>query len=284
LTQKYYQGKVPTPGHLEAIDLETLAALKEFPAAIANSLEKYRFREASGILMQVARLGNKYLADSEPWKLVKTDPKRVESIMYVSLQIAAALAVLSEPFLPFTSNKLSEMLDLAPLDLSWKNVAEKEALLPSGHIIKEAQLLFRRIEDSEIDAQIQKLNQTKIDNAAMEATVVPQKDTSSFEDFSKLDLRTGTILSAEKMPKAKKLLVLQVQTGLDTRTIVSGIAEHFSPEEVVGKKVAVLVNLAPRVLRGVESEGMILMTEHKSGKLVFVNPDEDGVADGTVIS
>jgi methionyl-tRNA synthetase len=204
--------------------------------------------------------------------------------MYVSLQIAAALAVLSEPFLPFTSNKLSEMLDLAPLDLSWKNVSEKEALLPSGHVIKEAQLLFRRIEDSEIDAQVQKLHQTKIDNAVMEATVVPQKDTSSFEDFSKLDLRTGTILSAEKMPKAKKLLVLQVQTGLDTRTIVSGIAEHFSPEEVVGKKVTVLVNLAPRTLRGVESEGMILMTEHKSGKLVFVNPDEDGVADGTVIS
>jgi methionyl-tRNA synthetase len=284
LTQKYYQGKVPTPGHLEAIDLETLAALKKFPAAIAQSIEKYRFREACGILMQVARLGNKYLADSEPWKLVKTDPKRVESIMYVSLQIAAALAVLSEPFLPFTSNKLSEMLDLAPLDLSWKNVSEKEALLPSGHVIKEAQLLFRRIEDSEIDAQVQKLHQTKIDNAAMEATVVPQKDTSSFEDFSKLDLRTGTILSAEKMPKAKKLLVLQVQTGLDTRTIVSGISEHFSPEEVVGKKVTVLVNLAPRALRGVESEGMILMTEHKSGKLVFVNPDEDGVADGAVIS
>jgi len=284
LTQKYYQGKVPTPGQLETIDLETLAALKEFPAAIAKALEKYRFREASGILMQVARLGNKYLADSEPWKLVKTDPKRVESIMYVSLQIAAALAVLSEPFLPFTSNKLSEMLDLAPLDLSWKNVSEKEALLPSGHVIKEAQLLFRRIEDSEIDAQVQKLHQTKIDNAAMEATVVPQKETSSFEDFSKLDLRTGTILSAEKMPKAKKLLVLQVQTGLDTRTIVSGIAEHFSPEEVVGKRVTVLVNLAPRTLRGVESEGMILMTEHKSGKLVFVNPDEDGVADGTVIS
>ena len=284
LTQKYYQGKVPSPGHLEAIDLETLAALKEFPATIANSLEKYRFREASGILMQVARLGNKYLADNEPWKLIKTDPKRVETIMYVSLQIAAALAVLSEPFLPFTANKLNEMLHLAPLNLSWKDVAEKEALLPSGHIINEAQLLFRRIEDSEIDAQVEKLNQTKIDNAAMETTVVPQKETSSFEDFSKLDLRTGTILAAEKMPKAKKLLVLQVQTGLDTRTIVSGIAEHFSPEEVVGKKVTVLVNLAPRALRGVESQGMILMTEQKSGKLVFVNPDEDGVADGAVIS
>ena len=284
LTQKYYQGKVPSLGHLEAIDLETLAALKEFPATIANSLEKYRFREASGILMQVARLGNKYLADNEPWKLIKTDPKRVETIMYVSLQIAAALAVLSEPFLPFTANKLNEMLHLAPLNLSWKDVAEKEALLPSGHIINEAQLLFRRIEDSEIDAQVEKLNQTKIDNAAMETTVVPQKETSSFEDFSKLDLRTGTILAAEKMPKAKKLLVLQVQTGLDTRTIVSGIAEHFSPEEVVGKKVTVLVNLAPRALRGVESQGMILMTEQKSGKLVFVNPDEDGVADGAVIS
>ena len=284
LTQKYYQGKVPSLGHLEAIDLETLAALKEFPATIANSLEKYRFREASGILMQVARLGNKYLADNEPWKLIKTDPKRVETIMYVSLQIAAALAVLSEPFLPFTANKLNEMLHLAPLNLSWKDVAEKEALLPSGHIINEAQLLFRRIEDSEIDAQVEKLNQTKIDNAAMETTVVTQKETSSFEDFSKLDLRTGTILAAEKMPKAKKLLVLQVQTGLDTRTIVSGIAEHFSPEEVVGKKVTVLVNLAPRALRGVESQGMILMTEQKSGKLVFVNPDEDGVADGAVIS
>ncbi|KRP12322.1 MAG: methionine--tRNA ligase, partial [Polaribacter sp. BACL8 MAG-120419-bin8] len=284
LTQKYYQGKVPSPGHLEAIDLETLAALKEFPATIANSLEKYRFREASGILMQVARLGNKYLADNEPWKLIKTDPKRVETIMYVSLQIAAALAVLSEPFLPFTANKLNEMLHLAPLNLSWKDVAEKESLLPSGHIINEAQLLFRRIEDSEIDTQVEKLNQTKIDNAAMETTVVPQKETSSFEDFSKLDLRTGTILAAEKMPKAKKLLVLQVQTGLDTRTIVSGIAEHFSPEEVVGKKVTVLVNLAPRSLRGVESQGMILMTEQKSGKLVFVNPDEDGVADGAVIS
>lgn len=176
------------------------------------------------------------------------------------------------------------MLHLAPLNLSWKDVTEKEALLPSGHIINEAQLLFRRIEDSEIDAQVEKLNQTKIDNAAMETTVVPQKETSSFEDFSKLDLRTGTILAAEKMPKAKKLLVLQVQTGLDTRTIVSGIAEHFSPEEVVGKKVTVLVNLAPRALRGVESQGMILMTEQKSGKLVFVNPDEDGVADGAVIS
>lgn len=284
LTHKYYQAVVPSPNELTSEDKETLAALKEFPNLIAQSLEKYRCREASGILMNVARLGNKYLADNEPWKLIKTDPKRVETIMYVSLQIATALAVLSEPFLPFTAKKLSQMLAIDPLKLQWKDISEKEILIPSGHRISEAQLLFRRIEDPEVAAQIDKLNETKKSNAAMEKEVSAQKETASFEDFSKLDLRTGTIMAAEKMPKAKKLLVLQVQTGIDTRTIVSGIAEHFSPEEIIGKKVTVLVNLAPRALRGVDSEGMILMTENQDGKLVFVNPDEGQVADGSVIS
>jgi len=284
LTHKYYQGAVPTPQEFSTEDLNTLSSLKEFPQIISNSIEKYRFREACSELMNVARLGNKYLADQEPWKLIKTDPQRVQTIMYVGLQIATALNILSKPFLPFTSDKLSGMLCTGPLDLKWNSVEEKDVLLAAGHVISEAQLLFRKIEDSEIEAQIEKLNQTKKDNEQMNAKVTTQKETSSFEDFSKLDLRIGTITAAEKMPKAKKLLVLQVQTGLDTRTIVSGIAEHFSPEDIIGKKVTVLINLAPRAPRGVESEGMILMTENSQGKLVFVNPDEEGVADGTIIS
>ena len=284
LTHKYYQGVVPTPQEFNTEDLNTLTSLKEFPQIISSSIEKYRFREACSELMNIARLGNKYLADQEPWKLIKTDPQRVQTIMYVGLQIATALSVLSKPFLPFTSVKLSDMLCTESLKLKWNSVEEKDVLLAAGHMISEAQLLFRKIEDPEIKAQIEKLNQTKKDNEQMNAKVTPQKETSNFEDFSKLDLRTGTIIAAEKMPKAKKLLVLQVQTGLDSRTIVSGIAEHFSPDDIIGKKVTVLINLAPRTLRGVDSEGMILMTENSQGKLVFVNPDEEGVADGAIIS
>lgn len=284
LTHKYYQGSVPAPNDLSTEDTLTLQKLKEFPDVIAASIEKYRFREASTELMNVARLGNKYLADQEPWKLIKTDPDRVQTIMYVGLQIAAALSVLSKPFLPFTASKLETALDTGALQLSWNSVSDSKPLLAAGHVISEPQLLFRKIEDAEISAQLEKLEQTKKTNEKMNATLAPQKETTSFEDFSKLDLRTGTIIAAEKMPKAKKLLVLQVQTGLDTRTIVSGIAEHFNPEDIVGKQVTVLINLAPRVLRGVESQGMILMTEDSEGSLVFVNPDQSGVADGSVIS
>lgn len=282
LTNKYYNGIVPTPNELTEVDKQTLAELKAYPAVIASSLERYRFREAQVELMNVARLGNKYLADEEPWKMVKTNPERVQTQMYVALQIASALAILSEPFLPFTSQKLCKMLNI---QLNHWNLAfDQWNLTKAGHQIGQAEILFAQIEDVEIQKQIDKLEATKKANIMENQVVEPQKPTSTFEDFSKLDLRVGTILEAEKMPKANKLLVLKVDTGIDVRTIVSGIAEHFSPEEVIGKRVTVLVNLAPRALRGVESQGMILMTNNKEGQLVFVNPDADGVGNGALIS
>ncbi|WP_438426408.1 methionine--tRNA ligase [Aquimarina macrocephali] len=286
LTNKYYDGVVPLPGVFSEVDEQTLAELKAYPAVISSSIERYRFREASQELLNVARLGNKYLADEEPWKLIKTDEERTKTIMYVALQIASALATLSEPFLPFTSKKLKSILNFSKFDQesTWNEIATKEVLLPAGHQIEKGQLLFSKIEDIEIQRQLDKLEATKKANEAENKVIEPQKDTATFDDFTKLDIRVGTIIEAEKMPKAKKLLVLKVDTGINTRTIVSGIAEHFSPEEIVGKKVTVLVNLAPRALRGVESEGMILMTETPDGKLVFLNPDEDGVNPGTVIS
>ena len=288
LTNKYYKGVVPQPGQYSEVDVETLAELKKYPEIIGSSIERYRFREAGQEVMNLARLGNKYLADEEPWKVIKQDEERVKTIMFVALQIASALAVLSEPFLPFTSNKLKQILDISPSgtagSLAWNDIADKEILLPVEHQINAAELLFSKIEDETIQAQLDKLQATKKTNESMNKAVSPQKDIISFDDFSKLDMRVGTIMEAEKMPKAKKLLVLKVDTGLDVRTIVSGIAEHFAPEDIVGKKVTVLVNLAPRALRGVESEGMILMTENAEGKLVFVNPDEDGVKSGETIN
>jgi methionyl-tRNA synthetase len=232
--------------------------------------------------MNVARLGNKYLADEEPWKMVKENPARVQTQMYVALQIAAALAVLSEPFLPFTAKKLSNILKIDIL--GWNDVTTKTDLLPAGHQIGQAEILFAQIEDAEIQKQLDKLEATKTANKVENAKAEPQKETTSFEDFAKIDLRIGTIIEAEKMPKANKLLVLKVDTGIDVRTIVSGIAEHFTPEEVIGKRVTVLVNLAPRALRGVESEGMLLLTNNAEGKLVFVNPDAEGVINGAMIS
>ena len=271
LTNKYYEGLVPSPKTFSKIDTDTLEKVKAFPASLSKSIERYRFREASQELMNLARLGNKYLADEEPWKVIKTDPERVQTIMYVALQISAALAIVSEPFLPWSSQKLKTMLQLPTH--SWAAVQTGEPLLAATHKIGTAELLFAKIEDSEIEQQLEKLAQSKLANTIANKVVEPQKETVSFEDFSKLDMRVGTIIAAEKMPKAKKLLVLQVDTGIDVRTIVSGIAESFTAESVVGKRVTVLVNLAPRALRGVESQGMILMTETPEGKLVFVNPD-----------
>jgi methionyl-tRNA synthetase len=266
---------VPKASVFSEVDNETLAAVKAYPSVIESSIERYRFREASQELMNLARLGNKYLADEEPWKLVKTDEARTKTIMYVALQIASALATLSEPFLPFTSTKLKSILCHSALDAesTWSDISTKNILIPSGHQIGKGELLFSKIEDKTIQDQLDKLEASKLANEAANKEIEPQKDLISFDDFTKLDLRVGTILEAEKMPKAKKLLVLKVDTGIDVRTIVSGIAESFTPEEVVGKQVTVLVNLAPRALRGVESEGMILMTETAEGKLVFVNPD-----------
>lgn len=285
LTHTYYNGIVPTPNALQKVDEETLAALRAFPETLSNSLERYRFREASQELLNVARLGNKYLADEEPWKRIKTDEARVQTVLFVALQIAAGLAVLSEPFLPFTSAKLKNMLTLEgnPATTTWDAVRTAAPLLPSGHPIRPSELLFRKIEDAEIQHQRNKLEATKKANAQTEKEVTPQKETIHFDDFSKLDLRVGTIIAAQKMPKANKLLVLKVDTGIDVRTIVSGIAESFAPEELVGKKATVVVNLAARTLRGVESQGMLLTTENREGKLVLVNPDKPGVGNGAII-
>jgi len=288
LTNKYYNGLVPEPGIYSEVDEKTIAELKAYPSVIASSIERYRFREAQGELMNLARLGNKYLADEEPWKLIKTDEDRVKTIMYVALQIASALSIISEPFLPFTSAKLKKMLNQADEESNntpdWDIIGTKEALLPAGHQIGKGELLFSKIEDEQMEKQLEKLEATKTANAMENQKAEPQKEIATFEDFTKMDLRVGTIIEAEKMPKTKKLMVLKVDTGLDKRTVVSGIAEHFKAEDIIGKKVTVLVNLAPRKLRGVESEGMILMTENAEGKLVFVNPDEDGVKVGTTIN
>jgi methionyl-tRNA synthetase len=274
---------VPKPNVFSEVDEQTLKELKAYPAVISSSIERYRFREALGELMNVARLGNKYLADEEPWKMVKTDPERVQTQMYVALQIASALRVLSEPFLPFTAGKLDVILNQTHHGKSWSDVTEQTELIAVGHKIGAAEILFSQIEDEQIQKQIDKLEATKTANSMENKTMTAQKELIQFEDFSKMDLRVGTILEAEKMPKANKLLVLKVDTGIDVRTIVSGIAESFSPEEVVGKKVTVLVNLAPRNLRGVESQGMILMTNDAQGKLVFVNPDAE-VENGETIN
>jgi methionyl-tRNA synthetase len=282
LTNKYYDGIVPKPNEFSEVDEQTLAELKAYPAVISSSIERYRFREALGELMNVARLGNKYLADEEPWKMIKENPARVQTQMYVALQIASALAILSEPFLPFTSAKLCNILNIKVNN--WNLEFENWNLTKPGHQIGQAEILFAQIEDAEIQKQLDKLEATKTANQVENAKAEPQKEIITFEDFAKVDLRIGTIIEAEKMPKANKLLVLKVDTGIDIRTIVSGIAEHFTPEEVIGKRVTVLVNLAPRALRGVESEGMLLLTNTAEGKLVFVNPDSEGVINGAMIS
>ena len=287
LTQKYYEGEVPAAGVLNATDSETLQQLSELTQKIEQSLERYRFREAQQELMNIARLGNKYLADEEPWKLIKTDAERVKTVMYVALQVATALAITSEPFLPFTSEKLKNILQLGTT--TWEQVKQNPtALLPTGHKIGIATLLFEKIEDAAIAKQLERLENTKQANrqeaqAAAEVAVAPQKELISYDDFAKMDIRIGTILSADKMPKADKLLILKVDTGIDQRTIVSGIAQSFNPEEIIGKRVTVLANLAPRKLRGVESQGMILMVENAEGKYRFIAPNGEEIANGAEV-
>ncbi len=278
LTQKYFDGIVP---EVDTIDEESAKALEElakYPNIISSSIERYRFREALSELMNLARLGNKYLTDMEPWKIFKTDPEKVKQILNVSLQIVANLSVLSEPFLPFTSAKLQQMINIK--DLKWEDGGRADLLKP-GQKLNKPELLFERIEDKEIEAQVQKLLDTKKENEA-DAPANPSKPTIEFDDFMKMDIRTGTILEAEKVAKTKKLLKLVVDTGIDKRTVVSGIAEYYKPEDIVGLKVSILVNLAPRKLRGIESQGMILMAEDKDGKLCFVGPTED-VSNGSEI-
>jgi len=269
LTQKYYDGKVPTLGTLTDFDKETLDSIGVIVKNTEEALENFKFREAIKEAMNLARLGNKYLADTEPWKLIKTDPDRVPTIMNIALQITANLAILTEPFLPFSAQKLRNMLNMG--DANWKLCGNKEILMP-GHTINEPSLLFDKIEDDAIQIQLNRLEQTKLANQAETKTAAPAKANVSYDEFSAMDIRIGTILEAEKVAKTKKLLKLKIDTGIDQRTVVSGIAEYFQPEEIIGQQVSILVNLAPRNIKGIDSQGMILMAEDADGKLVFVTP------------
>ena len=273
LTQKYYGGEVPACGELTDYDKETIEELKKVKGALEQNIENYRFREALKEAMNVARIGNKYLADTEPWKVVKTDPERVKTILNIALQITANTAIAIEPFMPFSAQKMLEMLAVKPF--GWENLGSME-LIAAGHKIGTPSLLFEKIEDEVIQKQLDKLAATKAANQAAEAAqnVEAQKEAVSFEDFQKMDIRVSTILAAEKVAKTKKLLKLTVDTGIDKREIVSGIAEHFTPEELVGQQVLVLVNLQPREMRGILSSGMILMGEDASGKLVLLQPSQ----------
>ncbi|HOY30706.1 MAG TPA: methionine--tRNA ligase [Bacteroidales bacterium] len=272
LTHKYYNGEVPACSTVTDYDNQVLGELSKFPSAIAESLEAFRFREALAETMNLARLGNKYLAETEPWKLINTDAGRVKTIMNIALQICANLSIVIEPFLPFTSKKLAALLNFH--NHSWNDAGSSELIKP-GHKINQPELLFEKIEDADINAQIEKLEKTKEHNKAYEHQVLPAKQDISYEDFSKLDLRTGTIITAERVPKTDKLLKLTVDTGIDKRTVVSGIAAHYDPEKIIGNKVVILVNLQPRMLRGIQSQGMILMAENSKGELCFVHQEKD---------
>ena len=320
LTHKYFGGKVPADLRLEAVDKETLAQIPAMKKAVEENLENYKFREALKEAMNIARLGNKYLTDTEPWKVAKTDMDRTASILNVSLQICADLAIVFEPFLPFSAEKLRDILNVglvAGTDhrcgeegtcgenvfkpgegaalhtvssgqdgaeqksvpvLSWEDLG-RESVLPAGHQLGEPVLLFSKIEDSVVEAQVKRLEDTKKANEAAEAEaaahkVEPQKAECSFEDFEKMDIRTATVLEAERVPKTDKLLKLTIDTGIDKRVIVSGIAEYYTPEQMVGKQICILANLAPRKIRGIESKGMILMARQNDGKMRFITPQE----------
>jgi methionyl-tRNA synthetase len=278
LMQKYYAGVIPAPAAFTAEDSEVLSMLQSAPAKVGESLSKYKFREALAAYMNIARAGNKYLADEEPWKKIKTDPERTATIMYVAVQVAAQLAQLGEPFMPFSAKRLRGWLNLNLM--GWDDCATRE-FIPAGATIHKGELLFEKVEDEQVELQLQKLADAKESNKP-KTNIPALKEEISFDDFMKMDIRTGTILEAIKVPKADKLLQLKVDIGVEQRTIVSGIAEHFTPEDVVGKQVSVLANLAPRKIRGVESKGMILMAEDTEGKLVFSTPGAE-IANGSIV-
>jgi methionyl-tRNA synthetase len=280
LTQKFFDGIVPARGELRGIDEDLLRELEGFPEKIAASIERYRFREAQSLMMDLARMGNKYLADTEPWKEVKTDLARTQTILNIALNVAANLAILSEPFLPFTAQKLYKTFGMTAT--SWSN-AGNGGLLQAHRALGEIGLLFEKIEDEVVDKQIQKLENAKKMNEAAELPVPAMKELITYDEFAKLDMRVVTILEVEAMPKSKKLLKLKVDTGLGHRTVLSGVAEHFEPEFLVGKQVTMLINLAPRKMMGIDSEGMILMASDKDGKLKLLQPHEV-TSSGSVIS
>ena len=279
LTNNYYGGEVPQRGACDKNDNNTLNEIGRLKENIETTLETFKFREALKEAMNLARLGNKYLADAEPWKVIKSDPDRVKTIMNISLQITANLTILFEPFLPFSMEKLRGWINLGKMD--WSHAGNYDLLAP-GHMINKPGLLFDKIEDQEIVSQIEKLLSTKKANEAATAQTASAKTPVTFDDFSRMDIRTATILEAEKVPKTTKLLKLKIDTGLDIRTIVSGIAEHYEPEKIIGKQISIIANLEPRKIKGIESQGMILMAEDKDGKLVMVIPSEK-VSNGSTI-
>jgi methionyl-tRNA synthetase len=290
LTQNYYEGIVPERVVMNETDKDAITEIGVIKRSIEDNLEDFKFREALKDLMNLARLGNKYLADQEPWKIYKTDPERVKTILNISLQITAALSVLSEPFLPFTSVKLRTMINLSaetrwgsfgvPYNIESASIRNQDhqeyfidtILLKEGHKIGIPELLFEKIEDNEIEKQVKKLEDKRNNNEVKNMNVNPQKPNISIDEFSKMDIRTGTVLTAEKVAKTKKLMKLTIDTGMDIRTVVSGIAEYYEPEQAVGKQVSILVNLEPRELKGIMSQGMILMAQDADGRLSFVGP------------
>lgn len=279
LTSKYFENSVPALGQLSDFDKETIAEVTKAKAEIEKSIENYKFREALKEMMNLARIGNKYLADTEPWKVAKTDLARTGTILNISLQICANLAIACEPFMPFTSAKLLKMMSC--MNFGWERLGSMD-LLAVGHKLGEAALLFEKIEDAQIEAQLAKLEASKVTNANANVEHEPIKELVSFDDFSKMDLRIGKVLEAEKVAKTKKLLKLLVDTGVDKRVVVSGIAEHYSPEEMVGKQVLVLMNLAPREIKGIESHGMLLFAEEPNGALKIVAPAA-GATTGSIV-
>ncbi len=279
LSHKYFEGKVMMGSPFTETDQQVMDELKSYPVKIASSIEQYRFREALAEFMNLARLGNKYLADEEPWKLIKTDEERVKTVLNVGLQISANLAILAEPFLPFSAQKLIKMLNMDVL--AWDKAGSID-ILSAGHQLNEASLLFEKIDDSQIDAQIKKLNDSKAANAQAAMKPEEAKPNVNFDQFATMDIRVGTIMEAERVAKTKKLLKLKIDTGLDQRTIVSGIAEYFEPEQIIGKQVSVLINLEPREIKGILSQGMILMAENSDGNLSFVAP-RTAIYNGSVI-
>ncbi|MDR0712861.1 MAG: methionine--tRNA ligase [Bacteroidales bacterium] len=280
LTHRYFNGKTPETSLWTDVDRETMQEIALIREKVENALENYRFREALKEAMSLARLGNKYLADAEPWKIIKTDEARTRTILNLALQLTTNMALLFEPFLPFSSAKLKNMLRLP--DIPWERIGESD-LLPAGHELNKPVLLFEKVEDDAIEKQLQRLGSLKTTNAQQDCKAAPAKPDILFDEFSTIDIRTGTILEAAKVPKTDKLMKLLVDTGIDKRTIVSGIAPYFTPEELPGKQVSVVVNLAPRTLKGVVSQGMLLLAEDADGKLVFVVP-ERAVANGSTIS
>lgn len=280
LTQKHFENRVPARGPLTDLDRKVIIELAEFPARIGAALDAFRFREATALLMDLARLGNKYLADTEPWKLAKTDLGRVGTVLNLAIQVAANLSIVGEPFLPFTAKKLRDMLNLEVLH--WKDAGSAD-LLPANHGLDTPALLFEKLEDDVIARQIKKLEDKKKAVELASSPVDPLKPEIVFDDFSKLDIRVGTVIAAERMPKSDKLLKLTVDSGLDKRTILSGIAKHYAPEDLLGKQVTFIANLAPRKMMGIESMGMILMAEDKDGSLRLLRPLND-VAPGSKVS